>query len=102
MITKVDWKKYDDTPRPKRALTIAIDWDETWTADPDMWKAISDMMKARGHKVYIVTARPSYSIWECEQSGLEVIACAWMPKRETCEARGVRVDVWVDDCPEFI
>jgi len=100
MIPQIDYSK---APRPtQRPLTIAIDWDQTWTADPDLWSRFAEMAQASGHTVYIVTSRPSGNTSECVASGVKVIATAWQAKRPFCEELGIRVDIWIDDCPEFI
>ena len=97
----MSWKHENDPPKK---LNIAIDWDETFTADPDTWRAVVSTLQAAGHTVYVVTARSPATTWECEQGlpGCQVVACSWELKREVCRKRGIKIDIWIDDSPEFI
>lgn len=38
-------------------MNIALDYDGTYTADPDMWLRFVEEAQAAGHKVFIVTMR---------------------------------------------
>lgn len=38
-------------------MNISIDFDDTYTRDPEMWNAFIRLAQASGHKVYCVTAR---------------------------------------------
>jgi hypothetical protein len=41
-------------------VNIALDYDETYTADKVMWGSFIGSAQARGHKVTFVTFRPDY------------------------------------------
>lgn len=84
-------------------MKIALDFDKTYTEDPDLWDAFIQDARSLGHEVWIVTAR------DCVNDGInwatigprptKVIWCDGMPKRLEAEAQGHRFDVWIDDDP---
>ena len=84
--------------QPKK---IAIDFDDTYTAMPEIWDAFIIACKAAGHSVTIVTARfenksaPSYNYdisKVCELHGIDVVYCEGDQKSDCFEA-----DIWIDD-----
>lgn len=90
-----------------KALTIAIDFDNTFTADPQLWGAFMSQCKSANHRVICVTARlPT-------QENLELIGEAFAEqgfdptiyftalgsKLDYMEKQGVKVDIWIDDDP---
>lgn len=89
---------------PVSSLTIALDYDGTYTADPGLWQRFILEARKRGHRVFIVTCRMK----ECE------IHCESIPKSQHvytnmaakqwyCESvLGMNVDIWIDDSPKYI
>lgn len=85
-------------------LTIALDYDGTVTADPDLWKTFMKQAKSRRHRVAIVTMRyPEEAILD------SIAAMAWRviytsrrAKEEFLTSRGIYVDIWIDDNPNYI
>ncbi|CAN5766340.1 hypothetical protein BH09PSE5_BH09PSE5_08380 [soil metagenome] len=93
-------------------MNIALDYDGTFTADPDLWLAFIESATARGHVVHIVTARYGH---ECDHTqpglfdprlitlGIKVIATDREPKRQWCFSKhDTHMHVWIDDTPEAI
>ena len=86
-------------------MTVAIDYDDTWTADAKLWTAFYWMAKAAGHDVIVVSGRPQS---QCPDRKLlpacaEVICTGGEPKRKFVESSGlVKVDIWIDDRPGSI
>jgi hypothetical protein len=85
--------------------TFAIDYDGTWTADPEAFAAFANLLRKRGHRVIIVTARA----WNDEEASREcghhvdfVYTTRGAPKRAYCKQHGETVDIWIDDMPEMI
>lgn len=88
-------------------MIIAIDFDNTFTADPDMWKELILIMLAKGHKVICLTNRSNMG-----EMGAEVIRAidnlipivfagqAW--KNDAALKAGYKVEVFIDDSPETI
>lgn len=83
-------------------MKIALDFDNTITADPDLWIAFVAAAKARGHTVKIVTYRyPEQTMGGilniAEIMDVEVVFTSYTQKRTKWDA-----DVWIDDMPELI
>jgi hypothetical protein len=86
-------------------ITVAIDYDGTWTADPEAFAAFANLLRKRGHRVIIVTARVS-GIGEvhfhCQQHVDRILASGADYKRDYATAQGERVSIWIDDMPGMI
>jgi hypothetical protein len=84
-------------------MNIAIDYDGTWDRDPNMWQDFASRARRSSHKVYVVTLRNSQqSVGKAAAFVDGVVYCALKPKRETCRANGIKIDIWIDDMPETI
>jgi len=88
-------------------MTIAIDFDNTWTADAALWKQFADDAKKRGHDVIIVTARNFNAGWSDDierkkPATLHMYFSHGELKRPYMEALGIPVDIWIDDQPGTI
>jgi len=86
-------------------LNIALDFDETYTRDPDMWNVFIADAKGRGHDVRIVTFRHYYMTdpaLDYLASSIPVIFTGYQQKRTYCKNFGWLPDIWIDDSPEFI
>ena len=90
-------------PRSCRAIAllmiIAIDYDDTWSADPDLWAEFALSASKRGHCILIATNRRS----GLQELGWPVVYCsASFTKRQATRSAGYEVDVWIDDNPKVI
>jgi hypothetical protein len=75
-------------------MRISIDYDGTYTRDPDFWNQVIRMAQQRGHEVKCVTMRfPN----EAVDMPCDVIYTSRQSKRNFFPA-----DVWIDDQPFFI
>lgn len=88
-------------------MIIAIDYDNTLTADPEGWTQFIKMMQARGHEVVCVTGRSDIGEWgeevRREIGGLvKIVFSGNQWKRAAAEKAGWKVNVWIDDMPEYI
>lgn len=85
-------------------MLIAIDYDDTWSRDPAFWLAFSRLAMANGHKVIGVTMRDHGDNDDmCQHyKSLTLYCTAGKMKRRFVSDKGVKVDVWIDDSPEFI
>lgn len=90
------------------SLIFALDYDGTYTADPELWGYFINKAQILGHKVICVTARLNE---ECQHhelkralpGGIPVIFCGSKPKRQhALEEHGIEIDIWLDDYPEGI
>jgi len=93
-----------------RAMTISIDFDKTFAADPQMWGEFARKAVADGNRVVMISRRPE-SDREEVISSLGTYAEAFSDvllvgadtlKDDAAKAAGINVDVWVDDSPQFI
>jgi hypothetical protein len=87
-------------------LTVAVDYDDTITADADLWRQVIAMFKSRGWVVVIVTDRRQTfdnrrEIEQCVQ-GVPIYFAYDQPKRDYMESLGINVDIWIDDTPDMI
>ena len=79
-------------------MRIALDYDGTFTRDPDLWRAFAALAKERGHAVSIVTMRFADDNEECVPD--EGIPIVYTDRR--AKASVFAADVWIDDQPQFI
>ena len=80
-------------------MKIALDFDNTFTADPRIWLDFVHSARMQGHEVKIITSRsPDCPVhFNFAQFGIEVIYCSFTAKRNHYAA-----DVWIDDDPAHI
>lgn len=87
-------------------MIVALDYDDTFTRDPDVWYLIVNKLRDAGHTVYGVTMRYPH-----EASGMDTLydlACNDLfftgrkAKKNFMEDRGIFVDVWIDDQPGWV
>lgn len=83
-------------------MIIALDHDETFTRDPELWLAFVDKAKERGHDVSFVTYRfPNWDNADIEENarlaGIPIVYTSMKQKRHVFPD----ADIWIDDCPEL-
>lgn len=84
-------------------MNIALDFDDTYTRDPNFWDAFIDLAINCGHDVRIVTFRKSTMRDSVlDNMMIPVIYTEYTQKRKFTNSIGWIVDVWIDDSPEFI
>jgi len=91
----------------KKQLNIALDWDDTFTADPEGFKAIIRCFQSLGHSVIIVTLRDNQDTDDRmselrDKYGVEVIFCAGQSKERIIRELGLQINIWIDDNPRYI
>lgn len=81
-------------------LTISIDLDKTWTADPTVFALIAYTFKARGHTVIICTRRVELSHEERIRLQIpEFVTLFFANLGFKRDAVPFPVDIWIDDEP---
>lgn len=85
-------------------MNIGLDYDDTYTRDPIAWDSFIQLMKQRGHYVYIVTWRDADEAREVfeEMLGSDIdgiYATDRKAKAKFMFDRGICIDVWIDDNP---
>ena len=88
------------------SMLIALDYDGTFTEDPTLWVSFIAMAQAHGHDVIGVTMRYEFeknTMLKSYASLLDrVIFTGRLAKKPFLEAEGIKVDIWIDDRPDFI
>lgn len=86
-------------------MLIALDYDGTFTADPDFWLAFVHKALSEGHEVFCCTMRYPH---ECASIDIrlstlvQIIATSRKAKMEFMREVGVVPQIWIDDQPHFI
>lgn len=86
-------------------MIIALDYDDTYTKDPALWLEYIDSALSRGHTVFLVTMRSPIERDKLDPILLEKIPAEFTnshAKRPFMEAKGINVDVWIDDNPHYV
>lgn len=90
-------------------MLLALDYDDTYTRDPEFWNQVIALAVARGHSVICVTARDG----DCEIDRGEVerdlahqveaiLFTAGKAKWPVAYDAGFMPSVWIDDQPNWI
>lgn len=91
-------------------LTISIDYDQTYTAAPGLWRSFIADATGRGNRVVCITRREDneknreelrLAFADVELSQL-ILAGPERQKRDAAAAAGLTVDIWIDDSPQTI
>ena len=94
-----------------RAMTISIDFDRTFAADPALWGEFAEDAAENGNTVVMVSRRPDTSenqqivretLGEWAGYFSQVLLVGDRMKDEAAKEAGVNVDVWVDDSPQTV
>ena len=79
---------------------IAVDYDNTYSADPELFELFIRTAMERKHIVFIVTARPTTNPVPVDVC--EVVYTDGALKAPFMKERFMDVDIWIDDWPEII
>lgn len=90
-----------------KSLIIALDYDDTYTADPVLWANFIITAHNLGHKVICVTARRDTYENREEMNrnfthfliNIPIYFCNLKSKQREMDDKGVKVDIWIDDSP---
>ena len=86
-------------------MNIGLDFDDTYTRDPEGWDAFIQLMRGRGHKVYCVTWRSNTTANLTEVGAAlngkvdAIFFTGQQAKKDYMYSIGIRIDVWIDDMP---
>jgi hypothetical protein len=83
-------------------MLIALDYDGTYTADPGLWDHFIDVARSRNHEVHIVTMRADSEPIRIGRHVDRVHYTDRKAKRQFMDAKGLSVQIWIDDMPDFI
>lgn len=80
-------------------MLIALDYDGTYTAAPELWDAFIAAAERFGHQVACVTMRfPSEPV----EIACEVIYTGRLAKKPFMDGLGRKVGIWIDDNPAWV
>jgi hypothetical protein len=84
--------------------TISLDYDNTYTADPELWLEFVKNAKSRGHEVVCITMRyPEDNTLDSRLTDLvRVVFTSHEQKRAFCARQNLYPNIWIDDMPEYI
>ena len=93
-------------------MNIALDYDETYTEDPELWRNFISVAEQRGHQVMFVTSRSTQLEEEKEHCkkiladaltlGIKLYFTHKRSKVKHMEKLGIRIDVWIDNNPHSV
>ncbi len=87
-------------------MIIAIDYDNTYTADPETWNKVIKLFQDAGHTVICVTGRDGGAMGDPVRASIgQLVPCVFAGpewKKVAAKNQGYNVDVWCDDVPNMI
>ena len=86
-------------------MVIAMDYDGTYTEDPELWLPFLKSAKDRGHTVLCVTMRTEDEASEMPSELLDIvqlICTSRQAKLPYLAGKNIEIDVWIDDSPHWI
>ncbi len=83
-------------------MLIALDYDGTYTADPALWEAFIRSARQRMHEVHLVTRRHESEPVRLGEQVDRVHYTDRKAKLQYMAAKGIDVQIWIDDQPRFI
>lgn len=81
---------------------ISIDYDDTYTSDPELYELFIKQARARGHYVVMVTYRNQDKHPIDDVQGIEIFYTNGMLKADYMRTIDLSPDIWIDDMPEII
>jgi len=82
-------------------MIIALDYDKTYTADPEMWNLFITMCRQRDHKVICLTMR-RYPEEQIKIPFVDITYTDRRAKKAYADENGIWVDIWIDDKPAYL
>lgn len=86
-------------------MLISLDYDDTFTKDPEFWLSFVKQAQERGHIVKCITMRFPEGKDTMDPRLLElveVIFTSHKGKKKFVRNLGIFVDIWIDDNPDYI
>lgn len=84
-------------------MIIALDYDKTYTADPELWDIFIANAIAKGHSVICITMRyPNEQINGMYNDRMRIIYTSRKAKLIYAKEHDIPVDIWIDDRPAWL
>lgn len=86
-------------------ILFALDYDDTYTRDPELWLTFISLLRARGHDVVVATMRCEVEAFDMDKRLLDICQVEFTcgeQKKPTLDKRGIYISIWIDDRPDWI
>jgi hypothetical protein len=86
-------------------MNIGLDFHDTYTKDPIFWDQVIFLAQRYDHEVYVVTAAAEgedEDVYDVPVPLEQIFFTARNAKHQFMKAEGIKIDVWIDNEPEFI
>lgn len=83
----------------KRPLAFGIDFDDTITAAPELFKKLIELIRKEGHYVAIVTARNEGDYDDLLKEFSEYVDTVCFTSAKAKQDAIEDIDIWIDDFP---
>lgn len=81
-------------------MRIALDYDQTYTVDPEFWEGVIALAGTHSHTVTCVTKRGVSNQGETCEISCPVVYTDRAAKLPYTEEMGLHFDIWIDDAPQ--
>ncbi len=89
-----------------KPMIIAVDYDGTYSADPETFEKVIALFQSAGHTVICVTGRDGGAMGDIVRATIgrliPIVFAGKEWKAEAAKQAGYRVDIWIDDIPGMI
>ena len=86
-------------------MILSLDYDDTYTKDPEFWDIFIRMAKHKGHKVICLTMRREDELGDIPEkfkSEVPIFCSGRKAKALYAMSKGLLIDVWIDDSPYWL
>jgi len=87
-------------------MIIAIDYDGTYAAAPELFNQVIELFQKAGHTVICVTGRDGGAMGDPVRASIgQLVPCVFAGtewKKTAAKNQGYDVDIWIDDNPAMI
>lgn len=82
-------------------MIIALDYDKTYTADPDLWDEFINLAQNNSHEIICITMR-----FPSEKIEIDKVKKIYYTSRKAkliwAKQNNINVDIWIDDKPGWL
>lgn len=82
-------------------MIVGLDYDGTYTRDPETFDRLITQFTNAGHKVICITMR-RYPEEQIKVPGIDVVYTDRRAKALYAEENGIQIDIWIDDKPRWL
>lgn len=80
-------------------MKIALDYDDTYTVDPDFWQEFITLANTHGHQVIGITKRGPDNQGVITVPNITFHHSNRLAKYKFAQDNGLNITVWIDDSP---